>query len=179
MKTQQGNIYQWESVFYSFPSLFLYSFYFYPFIYEVGKAGHSWRLACEVETVSGRKLTLSALSCWGNEINSGSSCFHLLSFMLSVGFPLICWIYVLWRVALTESLLFFPPLLSFWASRSRALAAIIISRAAHTPTPFAPRRIFALEKRSSCHLLLCYMWDLSSFFFFFPRRLTPLHAPQQ
>lgn len=117
-----------------------------------------------METVSGRKLTLAVLPCWENEINSGSSCFHLPSFMLSVGFPLICWIYVLWRMALTESLLFFPHLLSFWASCFRALVAIIISRAAHTPT-LRPEEDFAPEKRSSCHHLLCYFWDFSFSFF--------------
>lgn len=121
-------------------------------------------LAFEVVTASGRKLTLAALPWWGNEINSGSSCFHLPSFMLSVGFPLICWIYVLWRVALTESLLFFPLSFSFWASRSRALAAIIISRAAHTPDPFAPRRI--LRRRSSV-LVIFYYVTCEIFFFFF------------
>lgn len=162
MEAQQGNIYQWESVFYSFISLCT-AFTFVLFIYKVGNAGQSWILACEVEMVSGRKLTLAALPCWGSEINSGWSCFHLPSFMLLVAFPLISWIYVFWRMLLTESLLFFPPLLSFWASRSRALAAIII-RAAHTPNPFAPRRIFAPEKLSFCHLLLCYMWDFSLFF---------------
>lgn len=99
----------------------------------------------------------------GMKINSGSSCFHLPSFMLSVGFPLICWIYVLWRVALTESLLFFPLSFSFWASRSRALEAIIISRAAHTPDPFAPRRI--LRRRSRVPVIFYYV-TCEIFFFF-------------
>lgn len=129
-------------------------------------------LVFEVVTASGRKLTLAALPWWGNEINPGSSCFHLPSFMLSVGFPLICWIYVLWRVALTESLLFFPPLL-FLLSESLSGTRGNYNQQSCTHTgSLRPEEDFAAEKRSSCHLLLCYMWD----FFFFSK--APDAAPR-
>lgn len=63
MEAQQGNIYQWQSVFFRFPFLLCTAFTFAFFIFNVGRAGQSWMLACEVGMVSGRKFTLAALPC--------------------------------------------------------------------------------------------------------------------
>lgn len=123
----------------------------------------------DMETASGRKVSLAAVR--GNKIYKFrvNLLSFMLSFILSVGFPLIRWIYVLWRPALTKPLLFF--LLSSPCERvALRHAAIIISRAAHKPTPFAPRRV--LRQRSEIPVIFYYVTCGIFFFSKVPQRCS-------